>query len=250
MLKGASALVTGGASGLGLATAEALAAAGARVVVLDLNAEAAEAAAARLGGVAIAGDVADGPVMERAVAAAAALGPLRAAVACAGIAPAARLVGRNGAHDLALFERVIRVNLIGTFNLLRLAAAAMAANDLAGEERGVVVLTSSIAGTEGQGGQCAYAASKAGVMGLTLPAARDMASRGVRVVTLAPGMMETPLLATLPPAALEALRAMPLFPAGRLGTPAEFARLVMAVLDNPLLNGSVLRLDAGLRLPP
>ncbi|PZW50398.1 NAD(P)-dependent dehydrogenase (short-subunit alcohol dehydrogenase family) [Humitalea rosea] len=250
MLHGASALVTGGASGLGLATAEALAAAGARVVVLDLNAEAAEAAAARLGGVAIAGDVADGPVMERAVATATALGPLRAAVACAGIAPAARLVGRNGAHDLALFERVIRVNLIGTFNLLRLAAAAMAANDLHGEERGVVVLTSSIAGTEGQGGQCAYAASKAGVMGLTLPAARDMATRGVRVVTLAPGMMETPLLATLPPAALEALRAMPLFPAGRLGTPAEFARLVMAVLDNPLLNGSVLRLDAGLRLPP
>ncbi|WP_431283259.1 SDR family NAD(P)-dependent oxidoreductase [Humitalea sp. 24SJ18S-53] len=243
-LAGTSALVTGGASGLGLATAEALAAAGARVVVLDLKPGGV--------GVSVTGDVADGPAMEAAIAAATALGPLRVAVACAGIAPAARLVGRNGAHDLALFEKVIRVNLTGTFNLLRLAAAAMAGNAPLGAdgERGAIVLTSSIAGTEGQSGQTAYAASKAGVQGLTLPAARDLARSGVRVVTLAPGMMETPLLETLPPAALEALRAMPLFPAWRLGTPAEFAAMVLAVVGNPLMNGSVVRLDAGLRMPP
>jgi len=241
-LAGSSAVVTGGASGLGLATAEALVAAGAQVVVLDLKPGPV--------GVPVTGDVADPAAMEAAIAAATALAPLRTAVACAGIAPAARLVGKSGAHDLALFERVIRVNLVGTFNLLRLAAAAMAANEPIEGERGAIILTSSIAGTEGQTGQTAYAASKAAVQGLTLPAARDMARHGVRVVTIAPGMMETPLLEVLPPAALEALRAMPLFPARRLGRPAEFASLVMAVLGNPLLNGSVLRLDAGLRLPP
>lgn len=253
-LSGASALVTGGASGLGEATAEALAARGARVAVFDLNGDAARAVAARVGGVAAEGDVADGATLSAAFDALGTDRPLRVAVACAGIAPAARVVGRNGPHDLALFERVLRVNLLGTFNLLRLAAARMAASDpIPGDgdgQRGVVVMTSSIAGEEGQVGQCAYAASKGGVMGLTLPAARDLARNGVRVVTVAPGMMETPILATLPPEAVEGLRRLPIFPAGRLGRPEEFARMVLAAVDNPLLNGAVLRLDAALRLPP
>jgi len=249
-LTGASAVVSGGGSGLGAATAEALAKAGAKVVVLDLNEAAAQSVAARIGGAAVAGDVAEEAPVARAVETAAALAPLRIAVACAGIAPAARVAGKAGPHDLDLFARVIRVNLIGTFNLLRLAAARMTTNDpLPTGERGLVVNTASIAAYEGQIGQVAYAASKGGVVGLTLPAARELARFGVRVVTVAPGLIHTPLMDTLTPEARESLGKQPLFPQ-RLGRPDEFAALVLAIAANPLLNGETIRLDGALRLPP
>ena len=249
-LTGASAVVTGGGSGLGAATAEALARAGARVVVLDVNGAQAEAVARRVGGVAVAGDVTEEAPLARAVEAAAGLAPLRVAVACAGIAPPARIAGRNGPHDLALFERVVRVNLVGTFNLLRLAAARMTANDpLPSGERGLVVCTASIAAFEGQIGQAAYSASKAGVVGLTLPAARELARFGVRVVTIAPGLFHTPMLDGLPAEARESLGKQPLFPQ-RLGQPEEFGAMVLAIAANPLLNGETIRLDGALRLPP
>jgi len=250
-LNGIAALVTGGGSGLGAATAEALAAAGARVVVMDLRTEAAAAVAERIGGVAAAGDVADPAAVGAALDAAAALGPIRLAVSCAGIAPPARVVGRDGPHDLALFERVIRVNLIGSFNVLRLAAERMQATEPTAPdgERGLIVNTASIAAFEGQFGQCAYAASKAGVVGLALPAARELARSGIRVMTIAPGLMETPMLAGLPDPAREALLKLPLFPK-RLGDGEDFARLVLSIAANPMLNGEVIRLDGGLRLPP
>jgi NAD(P)-dependent dehydrogenase (short-subunit alcohol dehydrogenase family) len=249
-LDGSSAIVTGGGSGLGAATAEALAAAGAKVVVLDINEAAAQAVAARIGGVAVAGDVAEEAPVARAVEAASALAPLRMAVACAGIAPAARVAGKAGPHDLALFERVIRVNLVGTFNLLRLAAARMTTNaPLEDGERGLVVNTASIAAYEGQVGQAAYAASKGGVVALTLPAARELARFGVRVVTIAPGLIHTPLMDTLTPEARESLGRQPLFPQ-RLGRPEEFAAMVLAIAANKLLNGETIRLDGALRLPP
>lgn len=247
---GGAAIVTGGGSGLGAATAEALAAAGAKVVVFDIDAAKAEAVADRIGGVAMAGDAAEEAPLAAAVERAAALAPLRVAVACAGIAPAARVAGRGGPHDLGLFARVVQVNLIGSFNLLRLAAARMAASEpLAGGERGLVLLTASIAAFEGQIGQAAYAASKGGIVGLTLPAARELARFGVRVVTLAPGLFHTPLMDTLSPEARDALCRLPLFPQ-RLGRPEEFAAMVLSVAANPLLNGSTIRLDGALRLPP
>jgi NAD(P)-dependent dehydrogenase (short-subunit alcohol dehydrogenase family) len=249
-LAGASAIVTGGGSGLGAATAEALAAAGAKVVVFDIDAAKAEAVAQRIGGIAVAGDVAEEAPLAAAVERAAVLAPLRLAVACAGIAPAARVAGRNGPHDLGLFVRVVQVNLVGSFNLLRLAAARMTANDpLADGERGLVVLTASIAAFEGQIGQAAYAASKGGIVGMTLPAARELARFGVRVVTLAPGLFHTPLMDTLSPEARESLSRLPLFPP-RLGRPEEFAAMVLAVAANPILNGETIRLDGALRLPP
>ncbi len=249
-LRGASAIVTGGGSGLGAATAAALAEAGAKVVVFDINGANAEAVAQRIGGVAAAGDVAEEAPLAAAVERAAALAPLRMAVACAGIAPAARVAGRNGPHDLALFARVIQVNLVGSFNLLRLAAARMTANDpLEGGERGLVLLTASIAAYEGQIGQAAYSASKGGIVGMTLPAARELARFGVRVVTLAPGLFHTPLMDTLTAEARESLGKQPLFPQ-RLGRPGEFAAMALAIAANPLLNGETIRLDGALRLPP
>ena len=249
-LNGAAALVTGAGSGLGAATAAALAAAGVRVVAMDLNAEGLAALAERCDAVPVVGDVADADDVAGAVNTAASLGPLRLVVNCAGIAPAARVVGRGGPHDLALFEKTLRVNLLGTFNVLRLAAQRMQAQDPAGadKERGLIVNTASIAAEDGQVGQCAYAASKAGVMGLTLPAARELAKTGIRVVTIAPGLFETPMLAGLPEAAQAAIRALPPFPA-RLGTPEEFAALVLAICANPLLNGTTIRFDSALRLP-
>ena len=249
-LNGAAALVTGAGSGLGAATAAALAAAGARVVAMDLNAEGLAALAERCDAVPVVGDVADADDVAGAVNTAASLGPLRLVVNCAGIAPAARVVGRGGPHDLALFEKTLRVNLLGTFNVLRLAAQRMQVQGPAGEdrERGLIVNTASIAAEDGQVGQCAYAASKAGVMGLTLPAARELAKTGIRVVTIAPGLFETPMLAGLPEAAQAAIRALPPFPA-RLGTPEEFAALVLAICANPLLNGTTIRFDSALRLP-
>lgn len=240
-----SALVTGGASGLGAATARALAAAGARVVIADLDAERGGRIAEELGGVFTRVDVTSPPDVSAAVAAAKALAPLRVAVSCAGIAGGRRVVSRNGnPHDLEIFQGLVAVNLTGTFNVMRLAAAAMAAQEPAAHgERGVVVNTASITGYDGQSGGVAYAASKAGVIGMTLAAARDLAGWGVRVNTIAPGIFSTDMLDDLP----AHNRGTPPFPE-RPGLPAEFARFVLAIADNPYLNGETVRLDGALRL--
>jgi NAD(P)-dependent dehydrogenase (short-subunit alcohol dehydrogenase family) len=249
--EGAGALVAGGASGLGEATARMLAEAGARVVIADLNAEKGEALATELGGAFVAADVTDADAVGQAVdLAAEAEGGLRISVCCAGIGWAERVAHKSGPHNLELFTKVIEVNLIGTFNVLRLAAAAMSPNEPDSEgERGLCVNTASIAAYDGQIGQIAYAASKGGIVGMTLPAARDMASRGVRVVTVAPGLFDTPLLAALPEEARTALGAGIPFPS-RLGRPEEYARLVSQIVANPMLNGETIRLDGALRMPP
>ena len=245
------AIVTGGASGLGAATARALAAAGARVAVLDMNHEAARAVAAEIGGAAFACDVSDASSAEAAVDAARAVhGPARILVNCAGIAPAARIVGRSGPMALDAFAKVIQVNLIGSFNLMRLVGAQAAGLDpLEGGERGVIVSTASVAAYDGQIGQAAYAASKAGIVGLTLPAAREFAASGIRVCAIAPGIFETPMLRGLPQEVQDSLGAAVPFPS-RLGKPEEYARLVLAIIDNPMLNGEVIRLDGALRMQP
>ena len=248
---GHAAIVTGGGSGLGAATAERLAQAGCRVAVLDRDAARAEDVAARIGGIALACDVADAGAAEAAVAEAERRhGTPRILVNCAGIGTAARIVGRDGAMPLAAFERVIRVNLIGTFNLLRLAATAMSRLDpLDGGERGVVVNTASIAAYDGQIGQAAYAASKGGIVALTLPAARELARSGIRVLTIAPGLFATPLVNELPQEVQDGLaRSIPFPP--RLGQPAEFAAMVIACVENPFLNGETIRLDGALRMAP
>ncbi len=250
-LHGQSALVTGGGSGLGAATAAALAEAGARVAVLDRNAEAAAAVAARIGGFAATVDVTDPAGAEAALAAAeAALGPPRVLVNCAGIGEAGRILGRDGPLALGAFARVIAVNLIGTFNMLRLAAARMSTLDPGADgERGVVVNTASVAAYEGQVGQAAYAASKAGVVGLTLPAARELARSGVRVMTIAPGLIETPMFDGVPETLRQRLAASVPFPS-RLGRPEEYAALVLHICANRYLNGEVIRLDGALRMAP
>jgi NAD(P)-dependent dehydrogenase (short-subunit alcohol dehydrogenase family) len=250
-IDGQAAIVTGGASGLGLATAEMLAAAGARVALLDLDADGVAAAAGGLGGLGVPCDVADATSAEHAVNAARdAHGAARILVNCAGIAPPARIVGRSGPMPLGDFARVIQVNLIGTFNLLRLAAADMATLEPdEGDERGVIVNTASVAAFEGQIGQTAYAASKGGVAALTLPAARELARHGIRVVTIAPGIFATPMLMGLPEQVQQSLAASVPFPK-RLGQPAEYAALVGHILANPMLNGEVIRLDGALRMPP
>jgi NAD(P)-dependent dehydrogenase (short-subunit alcohol dehydrogenase family) len=249
--KGLAAIVTGGASGLGQATARALAKAGARVAVLDLDQAAAETVAREIGGHAFACDVSDERSAEAAVAAARqAHGPVRINVNCAGVWSAARTVGREGPMALEAFARVVRVNLIGTFNVLRLAAADMVqAEPVEGGERGVIVNTSSIAAFEGQVGQAAYAASKGGIASLTLPVARDLARSGVRVVAIAPGLFATPMMYGLPADAQKALGDSVPFPS-RLGEPDEFAQLVLHIVENPMLNGANIRLDGALRLPP
>ncbi|MBV8594585.1 MAG: SDR family NAD(P)-dependent oxidoreductase [Caulobacteraceae bacterium] len=250
-VQGQAALVTGGGSGLGVATSEALAEAGAKVAVLDRNEAAAQSVARRIDGLGIACDVSDAASAEAAVARAReALGPARLLVNCAGIGNAGRIVGREGPLALATFEQVVRVNLIGTFNLLRLAATEMSDLDpLEDGERGVIVNTASIAAYEGQIGQAAYAASKAGVVGLTLPAARELARAGVRVVTIAPGLVETPMLKGLPEELRQGLADSVPFPA-RLGQPSEFASLVLHVAANRFLNGATIRLDGALRMAP
>jgi NAD(P)-dependent dehydrogenase (short-subunit alcohol dehydrogenase family) len=250
-LKDQAAIVTGGASGLGAATARRLAAQGARVAVCDLNTKLAESVAAEIKGVAVACDVADAASAEAAIAAAAkAHGPARVLVNCAGIGVAKRVVGRDGPHPLADFDRVIRINLIGSFNMLRLAAAEMTKlQPLAGGERGVVINTASVAAYDGQIGQAAYSASKGGIVGMTLPIARELAQFGVRVLTIAPGLFLTPLLGSLPQEAQDSLAAAIPFP-HRLGQPEEFASLAMHMIDNPYLNGEVVRLDASLRMAP
>lgn len=248
---GVSAIVTGAASGLGMATGRALAAAGAKVALLDLNEAAAGAVAVEIGGIAIACDVADAASAEAAVARAAqAHGPARILINCAGIAPAARIVGRNGPADLSLFAKVIEINLIGSFNMMRLVAAgALGLDPLEGGERGVMISTASVAAYEGQIGQAAYAASKAGIVGLTLPAAREFAPAGIRVCAIAPGIFETPMLRGLPQEVQDSLGAAVPFPS-RLGKPSEFAMLAMAIIANPMLNGEVIRLDGALRMQP
>jgi NAD(P)-dependent dehydrogenase (short-subunit alcohol dehydrogenase family) len=250
-IHGQAAIVTGGASGLGLATAEMLAAGGARVALLDLDADRVAAAAGRLGGLGAPCDVADAASAELAINAARdAHGPAQILVNCAGIAPPARIVGRSGPMPLPDLARVIEVNLIGTFNLLRLAAADMATLEPdEGGERGVIVNTASVAAFEGQIGQAAYAASKGGVAALTLPAARELARHGIRVVTIAPGIFATPMLMGLPENVQQSLAASVPFPK-RLGQPAEYAALVEHILMNPMLNGEVIRLDGALRMPP
>jgi NAD(P)-dependent dehydrogenase (short-subunit alcohol dehydrogenase family) len=252
-LHGIGALVTGGASGLGAATAEALVERGARVAIADLDGDKAEQQTSELGEAAVAlpCDVTSESDVERAVAGAVeALGELRLAVSCAGIGWAERVVGRDGPAQLQPFETVVRVNLIGTFNVLRYAAAAMGGNEPDdGGERGAVVMTSSIAAYDGQIGQTAYAASKGGVVSLTLPAARDLARSAVRVCTIAPGTFDTPLLAGLPDPARQALAEQIPHPS-RLGAPGEYAQLACHIAENPMLNGETIRLDGALRMPP
>ncbi|MGX7708102.1 SDR family NAD(P)-dependent oxidoreductase [Methylobacterium sp. Gmos1] len=250
-VNGVAAIVTGGGSGLGAATGRALAAAGAKVALLDLNEGAAAEVAGEIGGIALPCDVADAGSAEAAVARAAERhGPARILVNCAGVATAGRIVGRTGPLDLAAYAKVIQVNLIGSFNLMRLVAAgALALDPLEGGERGVIISTASIAAYEGQVGQAAYASSKAGIVGLTLPAAREFAPSGIRVCAIAPGIFETPMLRGLPQEVQDSLGAAVPFPS-RLGRPEEYARLALAIIDNPMLNGEVIRLDGALRMQP
>lgn len=248
------AVITGGASGLGHACATLFAAGGARVVLADLNAEAGETSAAQLGTNArfVRTDVSDAASVQAAIdAALSSFGRLDLAINCAGIGLAERTLGRAQApHDLAAFTRVIQVNLIGTFNVIRLAAAAMANNEPNSEgERGVIINTASVAAFDGQIGQAAYAASKGGVVGLTLPIARDLARNGIRVMTIAPGLFETPLLGGLPEAARLSLGQQVPFPP-RLGRPAEYAALAKHIVENSMLNGEVIRLDGAIRMAP
>lgn len=250
-ISGHAVLISGGGSGLGRATAQVLAEAGARVAVLDINEAATAAVAKEVGGFAVACDVTNAVDTEKALAAARERhGPARLAVACAGIGTAGRIIGRDGPLALDEFRRTVEVNLIGSFNLLRLAAADMTNLDpLADGERGLIVLTASVAAFEGQIGQAAYAASKGGIVGLTLPAARELARYGVRVVAIAPGIFATPMLAGLPQNVQDSLAASVPFPA-RLGRPEEYAQTVLDLCRNLMINGSVIRLDGALRMAP
>jgi NAD(P)-dependent dehydrogenase (short-subunit alcohol dehydrogenase family) len=249
-IDGGVAAVFGGASGLGEATARRLADGGAKVLVADLNAERAAEVAAEIGGAHVPCDVADSASVEDAIAAATELGPLRVAVDCAGIATPTKLVRKGKATPLEDFAKVIAVNLLGTINVLRCAAVAMAENEPSADgDRGVCVVTASIAAYEGQVGQVAYAASKAGVAGLTLPVARELAAHAIRVVAIAPGLFDTPLLAGLPRPAREALAGSVPYPA-RLGDPAEYAALVEHIVANTMINGETIRLDGALRMGP
>ncbi|WP_435737600.1 SDR family NAD(P)-dependent oxidoreductase [Cellulosimicrobium sp. PMB13] len=257
-IDGTVALVTGGASGLGRATVEGLVDAGARVVVADLASSDGAAVAGALGDAVrfVPTDVTSEDDVARALDAADDLGGARVVVSCAGIVLAQRVLGKQGVHALDAFRRVVDVNLVGTFNVVRLAAERMLALDPlpdapdgAGEERGVVVQTASVAATDGQVGQAAYAASKAGVAGLTLPLARDLAQHRIRAMTIAPGIFRTPMMASLPPEAQDSLAAQVPHPS-RLGRPEEYARLVRAIVENPMLNGEVIRLDGAIRMAP
>ena len=248
-VNGQAAIITGGGSGLGEATAHALAAKGAKVALFDVVEDAAQRVAGEIGGVACACDVTSSESTEAAIAKArAANGPARIVIQCAGIAPPAKIVGKKGPHPLDLYVKVVNVNLIGIFNVMRLAAAdILGLEPLANGERGVIINTASIAAFEGQVGQAAYASSKAGVMGLTLPSAREFASSGVRVVCIAPGIFKTPMMAGLPEETQKTLGASVPFPS-RLGDPSEYAKLALSIIDNPYLNGDVIRVDGALRM--
>lgn len=249
-LTGASALVTGGASGLGAATSRRLAASGAHVVVVDLNEELGTSFAAEIGGSFAYGDVTDPTAVDAALDLTEQHGPLRALVHCAGKGGTVRLVNRDGTPgDLELYQQLININLVGTFNVLRLAAARMATNEVLDGERGVCVLTASVAAWEGQIGQIPYASAKAGVVGMTLVAARDLATRNIRVNTIAPGIFDTPILARFSQEIRDGLGAQVPNPA-RLGVPDEFAMLAQQIVENPYLNGETIRLDGAVRLSP
>jgi NAD(P)-dependent dehydrogenase (short-subunit alcohol dehydrogenase family) len=252
-IKGLTALVTGGASGLGEATVRMLVAAGANVVILDLNEPPGKALTVELGDTTryIGADVSNEAHVQSAIDLAyAAFGGLNLLVNCAGIGAALKTVGKDGPHPLDIFERVIRVNLIGTFNCIRLTAARMSENTPNEQgERGVIINTASVAAFDGQIGQVAYAASKGGIVGLTLPVARDLARSGIRVMTIAPGLFDTPLLAALPEPARISLGQQVPFPS-RLGSPAEYAQLAKAIIENPMLNGETIRLDGAIRMAP
>jgi len=250
-IRGQAALVTGGGSGLGAATARMLAAAGAKVAILDVDTKAAAEVAADINGLAIACDVSDSASTEAAIAKAAAdHGPARILVNCAGIGTAKRIVGKEGPQPLADYERVIRINLIGTFNAMRLAAAAMMPLEpLTDGERGIIICTASVAAYEGQIGQAAYAASKGGVLALVLPAARELAQFGIRVNAIAPGIFATPMLMGLPEEVQQSLGASVPFPK-RLGRPEQYADLVLHIVENRYINGETIRLDGALRMAP
>jgi NAD(P)-dependent dehydrogenase (short-subunit alcohol dehydrogenase family) len=248
---GLTAIVTGGASGLGAATAAMLARKGARVAIFDLNREAAGRVAGEIGATPVVCDVADPAGAEAAISGVQnELGPIRVLVNCAGIAVARRVVGRDGPCDLAEFEKIIRVNLVGSFNMMRLAGAQMTKHEpLDGGERGVIISTASVAAFEGQIGQAAYSASKGGIAALTLPVAREFAQFGIRVLAIAPGLFLTPLLGSLPEAAQKSLAASIPFPS-RLGDPDEFASLALHCVENSFLNGEIIRIDGALRMAP
>jgi NAD(P)-dependent dehydrogenase (short-subunit alcohol dehydrogenase family) len=250
-LSGQTAIVTGGGSGLGEATARALAARGARVAILDIGLDRASAVAADIGGLAIACDVSSAEKAEAAVAEAAVkLGEPRILVNCAGIAVGAKTVGKDGPHPLDLYRKVIEINLIGTFNMIRLVAdRAAKLEPLSGGERGVIVSTASVAAYDGQVGQAAYSASKGGIVGMTLPIARDLARSGIRVMTIAPGIFRTPMMAGMPQDVQDSLGAAVPFPS-RLGEPSEYAALVVHIVENQMLNGETIRLDGAIRLAP
>ncbi len=250
-IEGVAAIVTGGASGLGAATSEMLARNGAKVTIFDLNADLGEAKAREIGGRFASVNVSDDAAVASAIAEAEGLnGKARILVNCAGIGPPQKTVGREGQpHALDAFKRVIDVNLIGTFNVLSKFAATLSRAEPLGEERGVIVNTASVAAYDGQVGQAAYSASKGGIVGMTLPIARDLSQFGIRVVTIAPGLFLTPLLQSLPPAAQELLGKQTPFPS-RLGRPDEYAQLVEAVIGNAMLNGEVIRLDGAIRMAP
>lgn len=250
-LNGVSAIVTGGASGLGEATSKRLASRGARVVVVDLQDDKGQAVAGEVGGLYVRADVADEDQVTAAVEAAVDMAPLRVLINCAGIGWAERTVDRSGTpHKLAPFVKILTVNLVGTFNCTRLAASAMSRSEpLADGERGAVVNTASVAAYDGQIGQAAYSASKGGVVGMTLPLARDLAAAGIRVNTIAPGLVDTPLLGTLPEAHRQAMAKSVLFP-NRLATPDDYASLCLELVTNGYMNGETVRMDGGIRLPP
>jgi NAD(P)-dependent dehydrogenase (short-subunit alcohol dehydrogenase family) len=243
-------IVTGGASGLGAATARMLTAAGGKVVIADVQAEAGSALAAELNGQFVRCDVTQEADGLAAVAAATALGTLRGLINCAGVAPAIKTVGKDGPHPLDAFQRAVNINLVGTFNMARLAADAMGKTAAADSgERGIIINTASVAAYDGQIGQAAYGASKAAVVGLTLPMARDLARSGIRVMTIAPGIFETPMLMGMPEEVRDALGKMVPFPP-RLGLPAEYAHLAKAIIENVMLNGETIRLDGAIRMQP
>lgn len=249
-LKDIGVIVTGGGSGLGAATARAMATKGAKVTVLDINKKGADAVAAEIGGLAVAADVVSEELVTQAIEAAeAAHGVTRILVNCAGTGDAIRIVSKKGVFPLAAFKRIVDINLIGTFNVLRLVAARLTEAAPIGEERGVIINTASVAAFDGQIGQASYSASKAGVVGMTLPIARDLAQYGIRVMTIAPGLFLTPLLMGLSEAARTSLGAQVPFPS-RLGDPSEYANLAVHIVENPMLNGETIRLDGAIRMAP